>query len=185
MKVYIISNSGEKAERFANAIEKLGASITLREVQSDERKLSEISSNAINSSNADYVLVFAEDPVAANVHINKQKNLTSAVCNSARDLHLAKKNNISVIVVGESFDNADSFAKMLVSTTATKPQAEKPKPIHHPLHHEKQAAKPEREQKDSYEQEYEEYEGEEKEERGPKRPGIIGMLKDSLGIIDK
>lgn len=183
MKIYIISNSYDKSELFENALEKHNANITLKEVSTDEKKIADLASEALANKSPDFVLVFVKDPVAANVYLNKQRNINSAVCNSNRDFELAQKNDINVIVVGDDLDDADGFARMLMSNGAQKmqqkpktlqPKGELPKPT-------KEGKKPTHEQK----QEFEEEEEPNEEDSLPKRPGIIGHLKDALGIIDK
>ncbi len=180
MRVYIVSNREEGNDEFSNAIESLGANITLKETTSDEKKLSDGVALAINSSKPDFVLVLANDPIAVNVSLNKQRNVTAAICNTQRDIDLAFKNEVNVIIVGEDVHDPQRFAHMLFSkhqSHPAKPQApEKPKPIK--VQEVKQVQKEEKKEQPRHEDLPEDI-------NLPKRPGLLGKLKDSLGIIDK
>lgn len=183
MKIYIISNSYDKSESFENALEKLDANITLKEVSSDEKKIANLASAALESKAPNFVLVFVKDPIAANMYLNKQRNINSAVCNSNRDFELARKNNINVIVVGDDLDDADGFAKMLMSNGMQK-MSQKSKPSQSknqdqkPTNHDKGQVRDQKQKAEEDEQ------SESQDDQLPKRPGIIGHLKDALGIID-
>lgn len=181
MRVYIVSNREEGNDEFSNAIEGLGANITLKETTSDEKKLSDSVSLAINNSKPDFVLVLANDPIAANVSLNKQRNVTAAICNTQRDIDLAFKNEVNVVIVGEEVHDPQKFAHMLVGkhqVHTQKSQApEKPKP---PKAQEtRQIQKEERNEPKQGREELPD------DTNLPKRPGLLGRLKDSLGIIDK
>ncbi len=193
MKIYIISNVPDDAERYSDALEGTGASIVLKEIDTDTKGLVSAAASAAASGNT--VVVLAEDPMLASMLLNKQKGVDAALCNSEKDILKAKQIDANVIVVGADFPKPERLAALFTGIQKdSKPkerqeqtqQREAPKPAGSGVDNSLGrifAKKPDAQRP----QKRPEPKVEENEPVMPQqaRKGMLGRIKDSLGIVDE
>jgi len=199
LKIYII---GDNAEEIDNAVEIISnkntnMSIIAKEVSSGEQ----LSKEVANSVGKGYVALLVNDPVEANISLNKLQNVNAVPCSSKEDVLAAKRNNANAIII-KDFSKKDEILLALIEFTEEKKE-EKPRKrkIESPKEIEDEATESKNEdlsrESDKKEEtgavseseeiragdEGEEDVGEEKEAKH--RKGFFGNIKDALGIVDK
>ncbi len=188
MKIFILSNIPDKADRLTDALGNYDVNVVSREMESDTESVENEVSKVIGR--ADSVVFVVRDPIKATMDLNKMSGISAAQCVSGRDIDSARKNGANVIVVGNGAD-ADEIAEYLAAEKKQKfglvmPKkpivkvAQKPAPVQivSKIVQQKAAAqKPEEEEEEGEEEE--DYYG-----KGEAKGGFIGKLKHSLGIVD-
>lgn len=177
VKILAISNVEGCAERIIDAFEDSDASIIAKEAKEDMEELSESVSSTMGKGMYDYAIVAVEDHVGATIEMNKCSNLRAALCDSEEDVQMAKRNRANVMIVRPSQKRFD----FIVDGMSLPAKEAKKAPKNEKLFQPKKEEKPKREEapeEDEEEEEYEDYQ----RSRGK---GLVGRLKDSLGIVDK
>ena len=166
LKILAISNSEGCVERIVDVFESTDASIVAKEEKEGNEALFGRVSDALSRGNYDYAIVAVDDYVAASIALNKFQNIRAAVCDSRDDMRLARGSGANVIIVKagqKKFDYlAGGIEKQKRKLGKVEQQREAP------------------EKKEEAEEERGEKDGEEARSRG-----LIGNLKDSLGIVDE
>lgn len=180
MKVLAISNSEGCVERIADVFESTEASIVAKEEKESDDELFGRVSEAMGRGSYDYAIVVAGDHVAASISLNKFQNIRAALCDNREDMRLARSNGANVIIVRADQRKLDYLA---AGVERQKKRPEKPAEQERaaPERKETKAAKEEKEEKMGQAEDEPDLEG---EPRGGGK-GIMGKLKDSLGIVDE
>ncbi len=172
MKILAISNESGFVEKISN---ELGDSVSLIAKEMDGKSLEDLCKevhNSINNHSYAAAIVATKDYIKANIKLNKEFKIDSAVCSSKDDVKLAKSENVRVIIVPTEGD-LSYLSEIISESGATHGHSpEEKKKLHEK--HEKEGehlAKPEEPEK-------------EEEENMSKGKGFLGKIKYSLGIID-
>ncbi len=178
MKIYIISNDSGNAlcSEFVDVMEKnSGISTAVKERDGGNMEYIIKSTLDALSSSGDSapIFVFADNPVGATIALNKQKDISAALCNSYSDYQDAKGENANVIIIGKEFRNISEIAKEFqgqkkeapkVQRNAEQKAQEQKKPVQ---------AEQKKKEEDNDGHVYDD----------GKKAGIAKRIKDALGII--
>ncbi len=185
MKIFILSNITERAERLADALGNYDVSIVSREMEGDTESIENEVSKVIGK--ADSVVFVVKDPIKATMDLNKMSGISAAQCVSGSDINSARRNGANVIVMGGGA-NAEDFAEYLAKGAKQKFNLIKPKneaargleePVAKPIVAKKVQNKVvEQMPEDKKEEEDDGY------DKDGVKGGFIGRLKHSLGIVD-
>jgi ribose 5-phosphate isomerase RpiB len=200
LKIYIIGDNADEIDNAVEIISNKNANIGViaKEVSSSEQ----LSKEVANSVSKGYVALLVDDPVGANINLNKLQNVNAVPCSSKEDVYAAKRNNANAIII-KDFSRKEEILSALIEYNSEKKE-EKPRKrrIERPKEVEGDEAKESKEEELSKESgkneeteavseseesgagdEGEEADGEEKEAKH--RKGLFENMKDALGIIDK
>jgi len=200
LKIYIIGDNADEIDNAVEIISNKNANIGViaKEVSSSEQ----LSKEVANSVDKGYVALLVDDPVGANINLNKLQNVNAVPCSSKEDVYAAKRNNANAIII-KDFSRKEEILSALIEYNSEKKE-EKPRKrrIERPKEVEGDEAKESKEEELSKESgkneeteavseseesgagdEGEEADGEEKEAKH--RKGLFENMKDALGIIDK
>ncbi len=153
----------------------------------DVRTLAKYTASLFSSGGYDFAIVVVDNTVATSIALNKYEGITSAVCHDADEARAAKSQDVNAVIIKHSnIDDADAivnaFAKGMGMQLKIKlPEVQMPQikmqkdevqvQRKQPVQIKKQAAvQPAKQQ--AY------------DEAMPARPGVMGWIKDSLGIVD-
>lgn|GEM_PF-1544827 len=203
LKIYIIGDNADEIDNAVEIISNKNADIGViaKEVSNSEQ----LSKEVANSVGKGYVALLVNDPVGANINLNKLQNVNAVPCSSKEDVFAAKKNNANAIII-KDFSKKEEILSALIEYTSERKE-EKPrkrrierlKEVKEVEGDEATESKGEELSKESDKNEEteaaseseesgasdegEEAGGEEKEAKH--RKGFFGNIKDALGIIDK
>ncbi len=210
MKVLVISNVPDAAEGIVNALDGAGFSIVEKEADSIE-KMADTADDAISKGYSS-VIAITDNPMGAGIAMNKRENVRAVVCETGNDAKAAKRNKANTIIVDDGLAQDD--LSELLSTLTNVPIGEKvqqPRKMQavQPKRQPAPQAQPENptngfQWSDAQDapapkpgwqmpsfmkptpqvQPAPEQDEEPEEEFKTARPGLIGKIKDSLGIID-
>jgi len=196
LKIYIIGDNADEIDNAVEIISNKNASIGViaKEVSGVEQLSKEVS-NAVGKG---YVALLVNDPVGANINLNKLQNVNAMPCSSKEDVFAAKRNNANAIII-KDFSRKEEILSALIEYNSEKKE-EKPrkrriervKEVEEVEGNKANESKWEELSKESDKNEEsavsesEESEASEKgEEREAKHKGFFENIKDALGIIDK
>jgi hypothetical protein len=189
MKVLVLSNVPGGVDDIVSLLEGQH-SVTAKEAASAPQELAEAAAAQLASGSYAMVVVVAKDPVAVSIALNKKEGVVAAVCNTAEEAQLARRNAANAVVVKEmergQLDEILSIAisgsgvfKRIGDMARQQPKAQERLSVK-PVPDQKaqkafaqggQAKRQEREQQ-----------GEAQMPQKP-RSGVVGKLKDYLGIV--
>ncbi len=176
VKILAISNVEGCSERVADAFEDTDASIIARDEQGDLGVLQEKIETAIGRKAYDYIIVVVEDHVGASMMFNKSQGVRAALCDSEEDMKLAKNGDANVIIARSGQKKFNYIAEGISSVSGGSKKEARP----HVTEARKQDEKPRKQEREAEKAEEED----EEDERGAQGKGIIGKLKNQLGIVD-
>ena len=196
LKIYIIGDNADEIDNAVEIISNKNASIGViaKEVSGVEQLSKEVS-NAVGKG---YVALLVNDPVGANINLNKLQNVNAMPCSSKEDVFAAKRNNANAIII-KDFSRKEEILSALIEYNSEKKE-EKPrkrriervKEVEEVEGNKANESKWEELSKESDKNEEsavsesEESEASEKgEEREAKHKGFFENIKNALGIIDK
>jgi hypothetical protein len=172
MKILAISNESGFADKISN---ELGDSVSLIAKEMVGKSLEDLCKEVHNSiSNNSYAaaIVATKDYIKANIKLNKEYKIDSAVCSSKDDVKLAKSENVRVIIVPPG-DDLSYLSEMISGSEPTHGHAPEEKKRFHEKH--------DKEEERNAKSGEPEKEGEENISKGK---GVLGKIKYSLGIVD-
>ena len=198
MKILAISNIPGATEKIADILESPNINIMAKEENSDIEGIRDRIASAFSKSTYDYAIVEVDNHIKATAILNKAEGITAAVFDSEEDMGLLDGSGINTIVLKASRKNpsfississgAVSSSSLNAHESTSRIRIEKPSSPHATpppsknhlhislLNKEKKSERPEKPNKAAQE--------EDKEIHASKRKGVMGKLKDSLGIID-
>ncbi len=195
MKVLIISNMEGGIDALMESLDLEGVTIVTREVAGDSRSLAKQASGLLSSGKFNLVVALPTNPIAANLTFNKYEGIVSAVCRDMGDVKSARAENSNVMIikspgqdVGDiisAFVKGGGFGSLKIKMpdiVKSEPQQRVQQQPQQEAPREAQAAPVQRKPLIQFRRE--ESPEEPAEESAPRRPGISGWIKDSLGIID-
>lgn len=189
MKVLVLSNVPGGVDNAVSLLESQH-SVTAKEATMTSRELADAAGAQLSSGSYAMAVIIAKDPVAVSLALNKKDGVTAVVCNSAEEAQLARQNSANAVVLavmerdrlGEVLALAVSGSGVLkrIGAIATKvqPPREQAQPVA------KQAPDP-KAQKAIVQERARRQQSDAEEERPQQQPrsGIMGKLKDYLGIV--
>ncbi|MGC8547651.1 MAG: RpiB/LacA/LacB family sugar-phosphate isomerase, partial [Candidatus Micrarchaeia archaeon] len=185
MRVLVLSNVQKGLDSVVGILDKAGHNIVAKEVSASTAELADMVSGEL-ANGYDVCVVIAKDPIGLSMLLNKRSDIFAAVCNSADDVALGKSNNANVFVVRNpksteiepivsaisKLGYSKNFFKLSLPKFQLRFSSSKPQ----------QPVLQQKKQKE--EQELEEDEEEEQEEQlGKGSKGMLGKLKNALGIV--
>ena len=197
MRILVLSNVLNGFDTIVDALNSRH-SIIAKQVSVGTEDLANMAVNGLASGNYDLCIVVARDPVGASIMLNKSEGISAAVCNSASDVELAKRNNANILVIKSlkpdaAAEIAEAISQQGFSFNALrqiklprigigKESAAGQRPPQQP---QLQAQQQKRQQQVRQKQNEEGEEGEEEEEQAQQAggKGILGKIKNALGII--
>ncbi len=197
MKILIVTNVPDGAEDLVNSLDGAGFTIVSKEVDSVEAVAAEASAGL--EKNYASIIINTDNPVDANVRLNRKQGIRAAMCSTPNDIRSAKKGRANTIILSGHVgsDMRDALINLLngapmpmAREQRAAPPAPAPKPVRQPLFLKKSKQDPPDEEWDTQEEEEQEPEQEQEDEDQPQMPrkprkGFLGSLKDSLGIVDE
>lgn len=189
----------EGIDKVVSVLDSEGATVVTREMDSDSKEMARRAYDLFVKGGYDMIVAVPDNPVAANIAFNKLEGLSAAVCDSVEDASIAKENDANVLVI----KNPDSQDLGNILAAATKKGGfqlgrarQQPRPVvrAQPKPHQEEDVpnqEPQKQQiKISMPSFLQKPQMQKPAERvrnipvGPSRPGVVGWIKDSLGIID-
>jgi len=200
LKIYIIGDNADEIDNAVEIISNKNANIGViaKEVSSSEQ----LSKEVANSVGKGYVALLVDDPVGANINLNKLQNVNAVPCSSKEDVFAAKRNNANAIIIKDFSRKEEILSALIEYNNEKKEEKPRKRRIERPKEVEGDEATESKEEELSKESgkneeteavseseesgagdEGEEADGEEKEAKH--RKGLFENMKDALGIIDK
>jgi len=200
LKIYIIGDNADEIDNAVEIISNKNADIGViaKEVSNNEQ----LSKEVADSVGKGYVALLVNDPVGANINLNKLQNVNAVPCSSKEDVFAAKKNNANAIII-KDLSRKEEILSALIEDINEKKEDRPRKRRVEKLKEEaegnestkskeeelsKEGNKKEETEAVSEEGKEASNEGEEaaSEEKGAKhKKGFFENIKDALGIIDK
>lgn len=198
IKILIISNMEGGIDSVMNSLDLEGVTVVTKEVAGDSRTLAKQACGLLSSGRFDLVIALPTNPIAANLTFNKYEGITSAVCHDLSDVKSARAENSNVMIVKSpdgdvgrmisAFVKGGGFGSMKIKlSTLTKEEAKPQVQVQQQKAQQQiqQTEIPEQKKSPMQLKKFSQSITEEPiEDQAPKRPGISGWIKDSLGIID-
>lgn len=192
MKFYLISNVSGAAEPIINVLDSHNANVVSKEVRAGIEEVSENIEGVVRQGNADMLIFLTSAPVKACIELNKREDLRAALCYSPEDIEAASRADANVIIINSNLETKEEMAEAIVSgfsgfkkvMDAVKMRTKKVEtvqPTEQMVKAPEKAGKVRKLVKDEGGTQVEE-----EEEPFLKNPrkGLIGKIKDELGIID-
>ncbi len=176
MKILAISNVEGCSERVADALEHIDASIIARDEQGGIDALQEKVAEALGRKTYDYIVVVSNDHVGAAILFNKLQGVRAALCETKEDMLLAKRNNANVILARAEQKRFEYIAEGILQWPDNAKKETRARAAEVRKREEKQGKEEQAPEKGREEDEDDEPESDGK--------GIIGKLKNQLGIVD-
>lgn len=186
MKVLVLSNVPGGVDDVVSLLEGQH-SVTAKEAAAAPQELAETAAAQLASGSYAMVVVVAKDPVAVSIVLNKKDGVIAAVCNSAEEAQLARRNGANAVVVKEmersQLDEVLSLAisgsgvfKRIGDIARQQPKAQERLSIR-PV--------PDQKAQKAFAQDRAKRQEREQEAQMPQKPrsGVVGKLKDYLGIV--
>lgn len=192
----------EGVDKLVSVLDSEGVTVVTKEINSDVKDMAKRAYDLFVKGNYDMIVAVPDNSVVANMAFNKFEGASAAVCDSVEEASVAKENDANVIII----KNPDSEELGDILATVTKkagfhlgkvklpsrpvmsaqhrphqeeemheepePKREHAQPVTHILQPKPQAPRPPVERVQNI-------------PAGPSRPGVMGWVKDSLGIIDR
>lgn len=176
MKILLITEfvDGGSLLKGVKKDEKKGVEIELREVGFGLDGLTDLTIGSLKSKKFDIVAVIPKDPIKASIEMNKRDELRCALCVSDKDIDEAIMCDANVFI----FRNADRKAILYLMRESEEPK--EPDTTIETVQNGKNSKKIINNPRDDEE---EAVDGPSDEQHSGGR-GIIGKLRDSLGIVD-
>lgn len=188
MKIYLFSDVSGGGDEITEALDRANVNIIAKEAKMDVDAVGRNIEKLMEESAPNLFVFVTDSSVEAGIDLNKRKNIRAAVCNSYEDVANAKKQNANVIIVqdicakkpeiAEAMIGGQPFSRVLNIMKSNKKRNEE---VGEEAHVEVKKAKKVEENEES--DDFEDNEPTEKDTH-KNRKGIMGKLKDSLGIMD-
>jgi ribose 5-phosphate isomerase RpiB len=200
MKLLVLSNVSGSTDKIVDTLER-NNNIVAKEASMTTDAIAHSVGEEIRKEKYGEAIVIAKDPIGAGMALNKEDGVDAAVCNSVDDVQLAKSNGANVFVIRNLNSNELNEILEEISGAAgimhgVKLNVKVPKFIKKQEEREdkevqdgrkeadkKETERREKEKRNQKAVEVEEEESEKNNEGSGGRPGIIGKLKDYLGIV--
>ena len=197
IRILLVSDAEGDLDRAIESLESEGAAIVAKEIKAEPKEVAKLAASMMSRGKYDIIIALTGNPFAANIAFNKSEGTSAAVCASAENVAEAVENGANVIVVGWDATGrlADMLDAVLESYGGGKVHRQ---PAEAVVHEEK--VPEERHVQHVHMQpksgigaliprgmfRHHKPKEQEREEfvQGPKREGIIGAIKDELGIVD-
>jgi ribose 5-phosphate isomerase RpiB len=200
LKIYIIGDNADEIDNAVEIISNKNADIGViaKEVSNNEQ----LSKEVADSVGKGYVALLVNDPVGANINLNKLQNVNAVPCSSKEDVFAAKKNNANAIIIKDLSRKEEILSALIEDINEKKedrPRKRRVEKLKEEAEGNESAESKEELSKEGNKKEETEAvsEGEDKkagnegeevasEEKGAQhKKGFFENIKDALGIIDK
>ncbi len=207
MKVLLVSNIPQGMDNVVTALNTDGATVVTKEINANAKDMAKQAYDLFTNGNFDMIIAITDNSVAANIAFNKFDGTNAAVCETVDDASLAKENDANVIIirdpesanVPEILEVVSKRSKFKIGNLRQAKVFSRPRPVAP-----KRQDQPEEEQVEQSAAPVQQTQGfgflkpkpqqQQPQPRpmpsapiatGPRREGVMGWLKDELGIIDK
>ncbi|MDE1768532.1 MAG: hypothetical protein KGH64_02985 [Candidatus Micrarchaeota archaeon] len=202
MKILLVSNVPEGVDGLVNSFDEEGTTIVARELSADARDMANGAYDAFSRGNFEVMVIHSDNPVASSLAFNKISGAAAAVCTSAEDVPEAMSNGANILILKGSESSYEAILGAAARSAPSsgrqqaplrvKPSRPQPAPRQQAPERQQQTeirlpklqipnlldrpaqAKREREEPEDM-----------RIPTGPRRPGVMGWLKDELGIVDE
>ncbi|MCL4365349.1 MAG: RpiB/LacA/LacB family sugar-phosphate isomerase [Candidatus Marsarchaeota archaeon] len=198
IKILIISNIEGAIDSVVNSLDLEGITVMTKEVAGDSKTLAKQACDLLSSGRFGFIIALPTNPIVANLTFNKYEGITSAVCHDLSDVKSAREENSNVMIVKSpggdmgrmisAFVKGGGFGSMkiklpTITLDEMKPQVQQ---LQQKVQQQIQQAETPEQKKSPLQLKKFSHSIMEApvEDQVPKRPGISGWIKDSLGIID-
>ena len=184
MRILVISNVPKALDQVVDSLK--GHNIVAKEMPMQTQELVDAVASELGKG-YDVCVVVAKDPVGTGILLNKLTGVFAAVCNNPEDVSLGKANNANVFILkSKNQQNVEiinaisglGYSKRFFSLQFPKFQLSLGKQQRQQQAQQPQQAKPRQQQAQQTSKE-EEVEEQQKEEG----KGILGKIKNALGIV--
>ncbi len=197
MKLLVLSNVSGSVDKIIDIIQQSNGVVAKESAMTNEA-IARAAQDALGAGSYDLVVVVAKDPIGAGMILNKQDEIEAAVCGSADDARLAKDNGANVIIIRDV--RSDALGDILGEAAGSQGVSQKIRAsIKMPSLGKRREVEEEEEEGEAAgagapkakkaparRQEVEEERSEDEEKLASlssQRKGIVGKLKDALGIL--
>ncbi|MEM0074294.1 MAG: hypothetical protein QXR85_00265 [Candidatus Micrarchaeaceae archaeon] len=189
MRILVLSNVPRSVDAVVNG---LGSnSIVAKEVNVQSGELADIAANELGNG-YDVCVVMAKDPILVSMVLNKKEGIMAAVCNSAADVALGKSSNANVFVIRDPKSQAlgeitSAISKLGYNKGFFKLQLPKFQSglpgIQQQAQQAQQAKKQQKQKSEEIDDESEGQDNDNETGSGSSGKGLLGKIKNALGII--
>jgi hypothetical protein len=194
MKLLVLSNVSGSTDAVVDALGESGR-VVAKEVNLAIDAMAEMASEQMKKHSYDKLLVITKDPMRAGIIMNKQEGINAAVCGSADDVTMANESGANAIIIKDIYSR--EFQEMMRNVASsgavlqgfklnfklpTMPKKQESEPEEHDKKNDERVSEARNAEK-AREKEREREESLRKDPSGQPRDGVVGKLKDYLGII--
>ena len=193
MKLLVLSNVPGSVDKLVSIVQK-SHSVVAKETSMTTDQIVRSVAEEIESGTYDQVVVAAKDPIKTGMLLNKCDQVQAAVCGSVEDVEQARESGANAIVIrdtdsGELYGIVSKIVESgMTHTIRSSIKApslsilkKKAPGRQWPSFHKDKPTQPEPQEEENVVTE--DYADEELEEVSSKRKGIIGKIKNALGIL--
>lgn len=150
------------------------------------RSLAKYTASLFSSGGYDFAIAVVDNTVAASIALNKYDGITSAVCHDADEARSAKSQDVNVVVIKHgSMEEADAIVNAFTKGMGIQLKIKLPEVQMPQIRIQKEEAQVQQKQPaPSKKQPAQPVKQSFYDEPMPTRPGVMGWIKDSLGIVD-
>jgi hypothetical protein len=195
MKLLVLSNVSGSTDAVVDALGESGR-VVAKEVNLALDAMAEMASEQMKKHSYDKLLVVTKDPMRAGIIMNKQEGINAVVCGSAEDVTMANESGANAIIIKDL--HSREFQEMMRNVASsgavlqgiklnfklpTVPRKQESEPEERDKKNEERAYEARAAEKAREKEEREREESLRKEPSGQPRDGVVGKIKDYLGII--
>ncbi|MDE1856242.1 MAG: RpiB/LacA/LacB family sugar-phosphate isomerase [Candidatus Micrarchaeota archaeon] len=212
MKVYVISSVPSGGEEITDVLDDSNVSVISKEVSDDIEDVQAEIEKHVENGRSDMLIYVTDDAIGAGIALNKMEGVRAATCNNSEDVAAARASGANVIILPEGKADKEDIANAIAkggSGFGKILQKPRPQQARRPSRPQERQQQSYEQEYDDYQQKKEngapitinikmpklfgpkkaKVQKEEPEERaappmGKPRSGLLGKIKDELGILD-
>ncbi|MDE1825288.1 MAG: hypothetical protein KGH61_01970 [Candidatus Micrarchaeota archaeon] len=200
MKVYLVSNVEAETEEIVDALDDANVSVVAKEIEGNAQDAAQIIARQLGKGSSDVLVFLTDDTMDAGMELNKVAGIKAAICNSPGEVQKAKVRGANVIIVGEETGDLGGIARAVASEGASERVVQTPRPQQQKRNAEERIAGRQEEEERTQSKQIrinikvpqlfaqkprpQPEPADEPLPMGKPRKGILGKLKDELGIVD-
>ena len=192
IRILLISNVEGETDELVGSLEFEGATVVSKDVSGNAKSLAKSIATLFADGKYDFVIAVSDNTVGTNVALNKYEGITASICHDPEEAKSAREEGVNVAVVRQgNIGQVDAIVSAFSKGNGLQlkikmPTIQKLQPRQNveeePAAHERES--PVAMQKKPQPKQVAQVRREREEPEPPKRPGLYGWIKDSLGIID-
>jgi ribose 5-phosphate isomerase RpiB len=199
IKILLISNVEGGSDELTDSLDIEGVTIISKEVSADAKSLAKHAAALFAQGRYDLIVAIVDNPISANIALNKYEGITASVCDDSEEAKDAKDNGVNALVVKASASGSvggmiATYTKgklmslpkirMPAVTLPARPQPQERESVVQQVAPKQQVqVQPvmQKKVKPVAQQQKADYSD---DVQLPSRPGIKGWFEDALGIVD-